>query len=154
MSRAFVKETDDVPELPDRPVSPHQNLVTARGFRLIEAEVARHREALGEAQATEDRERIVAAQRELRYWNARRASAETQAPPTDCDSVRFGCRVTIERDDGRTQTFAIVGEDEADPAKGTLSYVSPLAQAMIGRAVGDVVRVGKGEAEILAIEPG
>ena len=154
MNRAFVKETDDVPELPDRPVSPHPNLVTARGLQLIEAEVARHRAAFAEAQAAEDREGIAAAQRELRYWNARHAGAEVQTRPADCDSVRFGCRVTIERDDGRRQSFAIVGEDEADPAKGTLSYMSPLAQALIGRTVGDVVKVGAGEAEILAIEAG
>ena len=63
-----------------------------------------------------------------------------QPPPADCDSVRFGCQVTIERDDGRRQTFRIVGEDEADPAEGTLSYVAPLARALIGKEVGDVVR--------------
>ena len=75
-----------------------------------------------------------------------------QPPPADCDSVRFGCKVTIERDDGRRQTFRIVGEDEADPAEGTLSYVAPLARALIGKEVGDVVRVGQSEAEIVAIE--
>ena len=105
-----------------------------------------------EAQAAEDREKIAAAQRELRYWTARRQTAELQPPPADCDEVRFGCKVTIERDDGRTQTFRIVGEDEADPAAGTLSYVAPLARALIGKEVGDVVKVGPSEAEILKIE--
>jgi transcription elongation GreA/GreB family factor len=152
MSRAFTKETDEVPELPDRPVSEHPNLVTKRGLALIEAEVERHRQALAEAQAADDREKIAAAQRKLRYWTARRATAELQPPPADCDSVRFGCRVTIARDDGRTQTFRIVGEDEADPAEGTLSYVSPLARALIGKEVGDTVRAGQSEAEIAAIE--
>jgi transcription elongation GreA/GreB family factor len=152
MSRAFVKETDQVSDLPDRPVSPHPNFVTPAGLAQIEAEMARHRQALGEAQAAEDRERIAAASRELRYWNARRASADVQPPPADCEIVRFGCRVTIERDDGRTQTFSIVGEDEADPAAGSLSYVSPLARALIGRRVGDVVAAGKSEAEIVAVE--
>ncbi len=152
MSRAFVKETDEVPELPDRPVSEHPNLVTKRGLTMIEAEVERHREALAEAQAADDREKIAAASRELRYWTARRATVEVQPPPPDCESVRFGCRVTIARDDGRTQTFRIVGEDEADPAAETLSYVAPLARALIGKEVGDVVPAGQGEAEILAIE--
>jgi transcription elongation GreA/GreB family factor len=152
MSRAFVKETDEVPELPDRPVSEHPNLVTGRGLALIESEVERHSQALAEAQAAADREKIAAASRELRYWTARRASAEVQPPPAHCDSVRFGCRVTIARDDGRKQTFRIVGEDEADPTAETISYVAPLARALIGKEVGDVVKAGQSEAEILKIE--
>jgi transcription elongation GreA/GreB family factor len=59
--------------------------------------------------------------------------------------------VTIERDDGRRQTYRVVGEDEADPTKGTLSYVSPLARALTGKAVGDVVQAGNSDAEIVAI---
>ena len=151
MSRAFVKETDEVLELPDRPVSPHPNYVTARGLALIEAEATKWRAALGEAQAADDREAVAASARELRYWSARRATAELQPPPPDGAVVRFGSTVRIVRDDGRRQTFAIVGEDEADPAAGTLSYVSPLACALVGRAVGDAVTVGAGEAEILDI---
>lgn len=154
MSRAFVKETDEVPELPDRPLSAHPNLVTARGLRLIEAEVVRHEAALAAAQAAEDREGVAAAQRELRYWTQRRATAEVQPPAADCDAVRFGCRVTIARDDGREQSFTIVGEDEADPAGGTLSYASPLARALMGRSVGETVVAGQGEAEIARIESG
>jgi transcription elongation GreA/GreB family factor len=60
--------------------------------------------------------------------------------------------VTIVRDDGREQTFRIVGEDEADPAKGSISHVSPLARSMFGKRVGDVVRAGHGEAEIIRIQ--
>ena len=152
MSRAFVKETDEVFDLPARPVSEHPNLVTERGLKLIEAAVAKHEHELAEATAAEDREKIAAAQRELRYWTARRQTAELQPPPADCDKVRFGCKVTIERDDGRKQTFRIVGEDEADPAAETLSYVSPLAHALVGKEVDDVVKIGPGEAEILKID--
>jgi len=65
--------------------------------------------------------------------------------------VAFGTTVTIERDDRRRQTWRIVGEDEADPAQGTLSYVSPVARALIGKRVGDVVRAGNADAEIVAI---
>jgi transcription elongation GreA/GreB family factor len=72
-------------------------------------------------------------------------------PPTDSGEVRFGSRVTIEREDGRRQTWRIVGEDEADPANGTISYVSPLATALMRRAAGDVVIVAGGEAEIATI---
>jgi transcription elongation GreA/GreB family factor len=155
MSRAFVKEADEAPpELPDRQISPHPNYVTAHGLALIEAEAERFSAALAEAQAAEDREGVAAASRELRYWTQRRMSAEVQPPPADNDIVRFGSRVTIERDDGREQTFQIVGEDEADPAKGTLSYVSPLAHALLEKSVGDVVTVGRGGAEIVKIEIG
>jgi len=152
MSRAFVKETDDAPELPDRPVSEHPNYVTERGLGLIEAEFERYRSALATAQAAENRDAIASASRELRYWTQRRNSAELQPKPSDDVTARFGSRVTIERDDGRKQTFTIVGEDEADPSKGTLSYISPLASALIGREVGDTVKVGQGEAEITKIE--
>ena len=65
--------------------------------------------------------------------------------------MQFGHVVTIVREDGRQQTFRIVGEDEADPAKGSISYVSPLAQALLGKSIGDVLRAGKDEAEITAI---
>ncbi len=66
--------------------------------------------------------------------------------------MHFGTTVTIKREDGRRQTFRIVGEDEADPAKGTIPYVSPLARALVGKAVGDVVRLGEGEVEVLKVE--
>jgi transcription elongation GreA/GreB family factor len=70
------------------------------------------------------------------------------------DYVQFGSAVTIMRDDGRKQTFRIVGEDEADPGKGTISHVSPLAIALLGKRIGDVVRAGKEDAEITAINAG
>lgn len=150
MSRAFVKEDaggDDT--LPDRTISPHANYVTAEGLALIDAELLRLTAALGEA--GDDRSTRAGIERDLRYWRARRASAEVVAPPADTDEVRFGSRVTIERDDGRQQAWRIVGEDEADPANGTVSYVSPLAVALMGKGVGDVVSVAGGEAEIVAI---
>src|SRR5687768_16721895 len=155
MSRAFVKEPDGADvfdELPDRPVSPHANLVTPRGLALLDAAVARSRAALSEAQARGDRAALAAASRDFRYFNARRASAEVVPQTQETSTVRFGNRATIERDDGRTQTFRIVGEDEADPAEGLLSYVTPLARALTGKQVGDVVPAGQSEAEVLAIE--
>jgi transcription elongation GreA/GreB family factor len=155
MSRAFVKEPDGLEafdELPERLVSPHRNLVTESGLAAIEAEVARLARAYADAQSAGDRAALNAAARDLRYWTARRASAELVPAPQDTDEVRFGSRVTFVREDGRRQTYRIVGEDEADPAKGTLSYVSPMARALLGKAVGDTVRAGAGEAEIVAIE--
>jgi transcription elongation GreA/GreB family factor len=156
MSRAFVKETDAdaVEDLPDRPVSEHPNDVTAEGLAQIEVAVAAAQAAHGVAQAAGDRAAMAQASRELRYWSARRATAHVVPDSVDTTQVRFGGTVTIIRDDGREQTFRIVGEDEADPAKGALSHASPLARALFGKKIGEVVRAGNGEAEILAIGRG
>jgi transcription elongation GreA/GreB family factor len=153
MSRAFVKEQEDgvLEALPDRLISEHANLVTPEGLKLIEAEVARLTAAHAEAQSAGDRAGIAATARDLRYWTARRLSAEVVEVPADGRQVHFGSTVTIARDDGRRQTFRIVGEDEADPARGTIPYVAPLARALSGKRVGDVVRVGAGEVEVLRI---
>jgi transcription elongation GreA/GreB family factor len=152
MSRAFTKEPDgdDVADdLPERPVSSHPNYVTAAGLATIEAELARLQDDL--TAAGDDRAAKGRIERDLRYWRSRRATAEVIPPPTDHDEVRFGSTVTIARDDGREQTWRIVGEDEADPAKGTLPYVAPLARALVGKRVGDTVEVAGGEAEIARI---
>lgn len=153
MSRAFVKEQDDAPgeELPDRLISEHPNLVTPEGLALIEAEVKRLTAELAAAQTADDRARIGAAARDLRYWTARVQSAEVVTPPADKTRVHFGSTVTIVRDDGRRQTFRIVGEDEADPAKGTIPHVAPLARALSGKSVGETARVGEAEVEIVEI---
>jgi transcription elongation GreA/GreB family factor len=154
MSRAFVKEdaAENFEDLPERPVSEHPNYVTADGLAQIDAEVARLSHAHAEAIAAKDREALAKTARDLRYWNARRSTAQVIGPPQDTNQVRFGSTVTLGRDDGREQTFRIVGEDEAEPAKGTLSHVSPLARALMGKQVGDVVPAGQDEAEILKIE--
>ena len=150
MSRAFVKEDAGGDEgLPDRPVSTHPNYVTPEGLKQIDAELARLQAAV--IAAGEDRAARAAVERDLRYWRARRATAQVIPPPADPSAVRFGATVTIEREDGRSQVWRIVGEDEADPKAGTLSHVSPLARALIGKAVGDTVRIADGEAEIAAI---
>lgn len=155
MSRAFVKEADGADafdDLPDRPISDDPNFVTARGLALIEAEVAKLRAALEDAQARDDRSAIAEISRDQRYWTARRATAEVVPPPTETDTVRFGLSVTIKRDDGRLQTYRIVGQDEADPTQGLLSFVSPLGRALTGKSVGDTVTAGPHETEIMAID--
>jgi transcription elongation GreA/GreB family factor len=150
MSRAFVKETDDQPvDLPDRPISPHPNLVTPEGLAAIEREINHFSVAYGTAVDRHDKAAVAAAQRELRYWSARRATAKLVEPPADRTHIHFGMRVVVRREDGRTQAFRIVGEDEADPSRGTVSHVSPLARAVMGRSVGTVVTILGREAEIL-----
>ena len=152
MSRAFVNEDHFVEDLPDRPISDHPNLVTENGLRLIDAALQTARRDYGEAQAAGDRGALASAGRDLRYWSARRATAQLVPSDPENAAVQFGNTVTIIRDDGREQSFAIVGEDEADPANGTVSHASPLARALLGKTVGDVIRAGQGEAEITAIK--
>ena len=153
MSKAFTRESDDdgVPELPDREVSNFPNLVSQRGLSLIEAEIVRYSDAHAEALAKGDKEAAVRAARELRYWTARRNSAQVQPAPTGSAEVTFGSAVNVLRADGRRSSFRIVGEDEADPANGLLSWVSPLARAMMGNGVGEEIEAGATEARIVAI---
>ncbi len=154
MSKAFTKEpesgSDVYDELPDRPVSPH-NLVTRKGLEMIEAELARLHRQHAAAQDADDRPLLAKINRDLRYWTSRRATAQVVEPPHDATEIRFGSTVTIEREDGRRQTYRIVGEDEADPSLGTLSYVSPVAQALLGKETGEVVEAGSAEATIVKI---
>lgn len=158
MAVAFTREEDyesQAADLPDRPISSHPNLVTASGLAAIEAELAAARAAYGDAQmqggVSTDRTAMARATRDLRYWSSRRASAQLTEPDPDADKVQFGRTVEFEREDGRRQAFRIVGEDEADPAKGSVSYVSPLARSLMGKAVGDVVLLNGAEVEVVAV---
>ena len=158
MAVAFTREEDyeaQAANLPDRPISAHPNLVTATGLAAIEAELATAREAYAKAQTeggiSADRTAMARATRDLRYWSARRASAQLTEPEAQDGVVQFGRTVEIEREDGRRQRFRIVGEDEADPARGSISYVAPLARALMGKSVGDTARVGDGEVEIVGV---
>ena len=152
MSRAFVNEdVDVVEELPDRRISTHPNDVTQQGLAHLQAMLDSAREAHAAALAAPDRAAMAQAARDLRYWSVRRASARVIPDPTDTTEVRFGSTISIRRADGRVQTFRIVGEDEADPARGTISHASPLARSLMGKCVGDVAKVGTSEVEVRAI---
>ena len=158
MSVAFTKEEDyeaQAADLPDRPISPHANLVTPEGLAAIEAELAAARAAYSSAQAQgdvqSDRTAMARATRDLRYWSTRRASAQLVETEPD-GRVRFGGSVTLLREDGRTQTWRIVGEDQADPANGSVSHVSPLARALMGKQVGDEAVVAGQTVEITAVD--
>ncbi|MBZ9772089.1 transcription elongation factor GreA [Mesorhizobium sp. CO1-1-8] len=154
MSRAFTREEDSenaIAGVGERPVSQHRNLVTERGLAQIEENLADLRDLLAKAERKADRERIAVVSRDLRYWTARRESAELSVPEPGSDLVRFGMGVTIEGDDGRKVHWKIVGEDEADPAKGSISHVSPMAVALFGKKVGDVASVNGKEWEIVKL---
>ena len=158
MSVAFTREEDGeavAAHLPDRPISPHPNLVTAAGLDALDAALSAARAAYTAAQAQggvhADRTAMARATRDLRYYAARRASAQLTAPDPASEVVQFGSRVDFARRDGRRATFRIVGEDEAEPTQGRVSYVSPLARALMGRAAGDEARLGADVIAVLAV---
>jgi len=158
MSVAFTREEDleaTAADLPDRPVSPHPNRVTPSGLAAIEAALGSARAAYSAAQAhgsiEADRTAMARATRDLRYWAARRATAQMVETAPD-GRVRFGGSVTIQREDGRRQTWRITGEDEADPAAGSVSHVSPLAVALIGKSTGAEAVFAGQTVEIVAVD--
>lgn len=158
MAVAFTREEDyeaQAANLPDRPISPHPNLVTATGLASIETQLASARAAYAAAQSgggiSTDRTAMARATRDLRYWASRRASAQLTEPEAQRGVVQFGTTVEIEREDGRRQTFRLVGEDEADPTAGRISYASPLAVAVRGKSVGDLVLLNGTEVEVIAV---
>lgn len=152
MSQAFVREREGgeaFEDLPDRPVSPHTNFVTPEGLARIEAEVARLQAEAADLnpEAKADTARVS---RDLRYWANRLGTAQL-VERVEGETVHFGSSVTIQREDDSRQVFRIVGEDEADPARGSISYVSPMARALTGKSIGDVVEVNGHEVEIVEI---
>jgi transcription elongation GreA/GreB family factor len=159
LSVAFTKEdsaeTASETLLPDRPVSPHPNLVTEAGLRALEFQLHQAREAYETAQKIEDvnerRRQAAAPLRDGRYFAARVRTAQVITDPTSTDAVAFGSTVTFRRDDGRAQKYRIVGEDEADPKSGSISFISPVARLLVGKAVGDVVGTSGQELKIIAI---
>ncbi len=148
MSRAFVKETAESAAPPERMVDDGPNLVTSEGLAQIDAHIARIEAAMKTETNVLLRETLA---RDLRYWEIRKSTAEV-APPPSTDTVSFGSTVTISRK-GRTQTFRIVGVDEADASKGLISFRSPLANSILGSVCGDVVEAAEplGEIEIISI---
>lgn len=154
MSRAFVKEQDgaESDDLPERPVSTHRNLVTTEGLARIEQTVRGLSLQLAEARAEDDKAAVARVERDLRYWTRRRATAELVPPTPNPERVRFGCRVELATDTGERVSFRIVGEDESDPSRGLISYVSPLAGLLIGGKPGDQVPFRHGRAEIVKID--
>jgi transcription elongation GreA/GreB family factor len=145
MSVAFRRESDEEHKEPrfERPLPAGPNLVTARGLALIDEQIATltaARDAAGSGTGTttstgsEDADHIA---RALRYWQTRHATAALTAAPED-GSVGFGSVVDIVIA-GKQRTIAIVGDDEADPKADRLAFTAPLARALIGAEVGDVL---------------
>lgn len=152
MSVAFRRESDDAHKEPtfEIPIPPGPNWVTARGMRLTREKVA-DLEAVDSGPMDEDAAKKH--KRELRYWRTRLATAQQQPAP-DGDVVAFGTRVTY-RQSGQDKSVVLVGDDEADPHDGRISFSSPVARAMMDAEVGETVDfAGKADAiEIIGIEP-
>ena len=153
MSRAFVKDSEqDTDPLPERAISPHPNLVTARGLALLEARVRELEAERSVARAAGDTDVLARVARDLRYFQARRESAKLVTPPAQGQQVRFGVRALLRFPGGAERTFQLVGEDEADPKAGLISSASPLAKDLMGKSVGDQLPFGAQTAEIIALE--
>lgn len=147
MSRAFVKGDDSDlsgEEVPERPISPHPNYVTEEGL----AQLRRRYDDLLEQHATLkaagedfDKPKLTAIERDLRYFSQRLDTAILVDPRNEPqDEVHFGATVEAKDENGHVHRFKIVGEDEADVATGKISWLSPLAHALIGARQGDAVK--------------
>jgi transcription elongation factor GreB len=147
MSRAFIKEDDSnvsAEELPERPQSPHPNYVTPGGLAALQSQLAelqeQRRQLLEHPDAILAQEHLKPVERDIRYFQERIERAVVIDPASQPrDKVSFGAVVTTVDEEGTERRFAIVGEDEADPAVGKISWVSPLARALTSAAAGDTV---------------
>ena len=159
MSVAFTKEdsaeTASETLLPDRSVSPHPNLVTETGLKALEFQLEQAREAYETAQKIEDvnerRRQAAIPLRDIRYFVARVRTAQVITDPLSTETVAFGSTVTFRREDGRVQKYRIVGEDEADPKSGSISFVSPVARLLMSKAVGDEAGASGQKLDIISI---
>jgi transcription elongation factor GreB len=146
MSRAFVKETDGDEAsfgLPERPQSPHTNYVTPAGLEALRhrvTEMLRCRAGLGSPEDMAGKQQVAVLERDLRYYEQRLETAVPVYPGGQVDEkVHFGSTVEVLDEEGLKQSFTIVGEDEADVGKGKISWVSPLAKALLDAQIGEEV---------------
>ncbi len=148
MSRGFVKE-DDLElagtDLPERPISEHPNYVTPTGLAQLEAQVealsAKHSALSPQKEDPIISQQLAVIERDLRYFEARLEQAIlVEAGQDEPTIVVFGTSVMVEDEEGNQHAFQIVGEDEADVNANKVSYVSPLAKALIGHRAGETVK--------------
>lgn len=161
MSRAFVNEDAgaDRPDLPELPVPPGPNIVTPRGMADLQTRIAQRQADPAALKARSERlDKLpeAAAERDLRWLEARLKAAVVIDPADhDLAEVAFGLAVTVSDEGGQKTTYEIVGEDEADATRKRIAPNSPLARALLGAQVGDVVTwrrpAGALELEIIGI---
>ena len=159
MNRAFMKDSDDAaqPEaLPERPQSPSPNYVTPAGLQRLRVQAADLAARLQESGLSADPHELAVLQRDLRWVEGRLQRAILVDPAVQApDRVRFGVTVEVRHEDGSTEALTIVGEDEAEPGTGRISWLSPLAQALLDARPGDEVAwqrpAGKARLEVLGV---
>ncbi|WP_306599932.1 GreA/GreB family elongation factor [Geothrix sp. 21YS21S-2] len=159
MNRAFMKDPDDAarPEvLPERPQSPHPNYVTPSGLQRLRVQAADLAARLQEIGPSADPHERALLQRDLRWVEGRLQRAILVDPAVQApDRVRFGMTVEVRHEDGSTEALTIVGEDEAEPGTGRISWLSPLAAALLDAGPGDEVTwqrpAGRTRLEILGV---
>lgn len=154
MSVAFRRDSDEEHLEPrfEIPIPFGPNLVTPRGLALIGARVtALEAELAGLVEGAAEEGAVAAVRRDLRYWQTRQVTAEL-APVPSGETVAIGTTVTF-RLNGKERVLSIVGDDEADPAAGLISFSAPLARALLGAEVGETIDVADkdGAIEVLSI---
>jgi transcription elongation GreA/GreB family factor len=148
MDKLYVVKENDLEhagiDIPERPISDKPNYVTPNGLKLLNTQIDAleiEREALKNKKDDPiAKQKLAIVERDMRYYAARIESAILTAPKKEDHSiVLFGAKVTVEDEEGQLNTYEIVGEDEADIHKGKVSYLSPLAEALIGAKLNDEV---------------
>lgn len=164
MSKAFTKDDDSGPPrvVPKRAPLPDgvPNYVTARGLLALRAEhhdLARQRAAAAAAGDRATKDVCAVLDERLVDLDARLARSElVSIPVPPPEEVRFGAHVTLVTLNGAARAYRIVGVDEADPKRGSIAFVAPLARAVLGKRVGDTALVrtphGEEELEIVRVE--
>jgi transcription elongation factor GreA len=131
--------------------------MTRPGYDRLKAELERLKKeerpaitrAIAEARAHGDlsenaeyhaaREKQSFVEARIKELESKVGTAEVIEPPTSGDRVTFGSTVRLEDDDGKETAYQIVGSDEADPPRGRISIMAPLARTLIGKKIGDTV---------------
>ena len=146
MSRAFVKEPEGdqaESDLPERPQSEHPNYITSDGLQRMKSTVEtlrQERELLKKEDDLSAKNRIKAVEAELRYLEKRlQCAISVDVSKQAFEEIRFGATVKLVDENDQEYIFTIVGEDEAEPDEGLISWISPLASELVGKKIDDVV---------------
>ncbi len=152
MSKAFTREDDNAPELPDLPpltatLAPgSKNYITPAGAQRLRDELQRlvevARPELAQTSDDPDAKRQLARldQRIMQLEESLQSAEIVPAPSGPADVVRFGATVMVREADGTETSYRIVGVDETDMDRNWVSWVSPIARALLNGKRGERIR--------------